>query len=256
MGSFLDPISGTHAGAILLLALSGLVLIALLILRGRRGPHPTIRPLPAFQDLRDEIERAAERGGTIHIALGSGGLNGEDAVTSLAGLQVVEALADAAVSYSVPPIITVGDPTLLPLAQDILRRAYERHGLTEWYNPGRVRFVAPSPLPYAAGAANVVAAEGVTTSVMAGAFGAEVSLITDAGARRDLPQLAAAAASPAIGALYPATDRLAVGEELYAAGAYTTGERRYLVSLVAQDTLRLVLVLVILGAAALALISS
>jgi len=254
MGNLLGPISGAHVGAILLLALSGLVLIILLILRGRKGPSPPIRPLPAFQNLQDEVGRAAERGETIHIALGSGGLNGEDAVTSLAGLQVVEALADVAVSYNVPPIITVGDPTLLPLIQDLLRRAYERRGLLADYDSGRVRFVAPSPVAYAAGAANVVAAEGVTANVVAGAFGAEVSLITDAGARRDLPQLAAAAAPRAIGALYPVTDRLAVGEELYAAGAYTTGERRYLSSLVAQDILRVILVLLILGAAVVALV--
>ena len=254
MGNLLGSMSGAHVGAILLLALSALVLIALLILRGRKGPRPTIRPLPAFQDLRDEIGHAAERGGTLHIALGSGGLNGEDAVTSLAGLQVVETLANVAISYNVPPIITVGNPTLLPLAQDLLRRAYERHGLAERYDPGRVHFIAPSPVAYASGAANVAAAESVTANVMTGAFGAEVSLIADAGARRDLPQLAAVAAPHAVGALYPVTGRLAVGEELYAAGAYTTGERRYLSSLMAQDILRVILVLIILGAAVLALV--
>ena len=242
-------------GAIFLLVLSGFVLLVLLILRGRKGPAPQVRPLPAFQDLWGETGVAAESGGAIHIALGSGGLSGDDAVTSLAGLQVLESLADAAVSYP-PPIVTVGDPTLLPLAQDTLRRAYERNGLAALYNPGRVRFVAPSPVAYAAGAAHVVATENITASTMYGAFGAEVSLITDAGARRDLPQLAAAAAPLALGALYPAIDRLAVGEELYAAGAQMTGERRYLVSLVAQDVLRVVLVLVILGAAGLALLSS
>jgi hypothetical protein len=242
-------------GAILLLVLSSFVLLVLLILRGRKGPAPQVRPLPAFQDLWDETGVAAESGGAIHIALGSGGLSGEDAVTSLAGLQVLESLADAAVSYT-PPIVTVGDPTLLPLAQDTLRRAYERNGLAALYDPGRVRFVAPSPVAYAAGAAHVVATESITASAMYGAFGAEVSLITDAGARRDLPQLAAAAAPHALGALYPAIDRLAVGEELYAAGAQMTGERRYLVSLVAQDVLRVILVLVILGVAGLALLSS
>ena len=82
-------------GAVLLLALSGLVFLVLLILRGRKGPAPQIRPLPAFQDLRGETGYAAESGGAIHIALGSGGLSGEDAATSLAGLQVVQALADA-----------------------------------------------------------------------------------------------------------------------------------------------------------------
>ena len=240
--------------AILLLTISALVLVALLILRGRKGPRPTLRPLPAFQDLKAQVGRAAERGGTIHVALGSGGLYEGDVTSSLAGLQVVDALAGDAIPYGVRPIITVGDPTLLPLAQDTLRRAYERRGLAQRYDPGQVRFVAPSPVAYAAGAANVVAAEGVTTNVLAGAFGAEVSLIADAGARSDLPQLAAAATPGAIGALYPTTARLAVGEELYAAGAYTIGERRYLVSLVAQDILRVILVLAILGAAVLAFV--
>jgi hypothetical protein len=238
--------------AILLLLLSWLVLVALLLLRGKKGPLPPVRPLAAFQDLRGEIGYAAEGGGTIHIALGSGGLSGEDAITSLAALQALEALADTAVLYNAPPVVTVGDATLLPLAQDIMRRAYERHGLLERYDPARVRFIAPSSVVYAAGAANVAAAEGVTTNVMMGAFGAEVSLIADAGARRDLPQMAAVAAPEAIGALYPATERLAAGEELYTAGAQLTRERRYSTSLMAQDILRVILALAIVGAAVLA----
>ena len=245
-----------NVGAILLLTLSGLLLIALHILRRKKGPHPKIRPLPAFKDLRAETGYAAESGGAVHIALGSGGLNGEDAAQSLAGLQVVKALADTAISYGTPPIITVGDPTLLILAQDILRRAYERAGAAESYDPSLVRFVAPSPVAYAAGAAYAVASENVTASMMAGTFGTEVSLIADAGARRDLPQLAAAADPRALAALYPATDRLAVGEELFAAGAQMTGDRRYLIGLLAQDVLRIILVLAILVAAGLAFLSS
>ena len=245
MNGLLDGILELLVWAILLL--TPLLLGVLWLWHRRKERPPDIRPLPAFQDLGDEMKRATESGGTIHIALGSGGLSSEDAVTSLASLQAVEALADAAVAYDTPPIISVGDPTLLPLAQDVMRRAYERRGLADLYKPGQVRFVAPSPMAYAAGAANVVATEGVTANVMAGAFGAEISLITDAGTQRNLPQLAAAAAPDAIGALYPATARLAVGEELYTAGAQMTGERRYLVGLVAQDILRVLLVLVIVG---------
>lgn len=238
--------------AILLLLVSGSVLVTLLILRGRKGALPPVRPLPAFQDLPGEIGYAAEGGGTIHIALGNGGLTGEDAITSLAALQALDALADTAVLYNAPPVITVGDATLFPLAQDVMRRAYERHGLLERYDPGQVHFVAPSPVAYAAGAAGVAAAKGVTTNVMMGAFGSEVSLIADAGARRDLPQLAAVAAPEAIGALYPASEHLAAGEELYTAGAQLSRERRYLAGLVTQDLIRVILALAILGAAALA----
>lgn len=242
-------------GAILLLILSGTVLGVLLLLRGRKGPRPTIRPLPAFQRLREETGRAAESGGAIHVALGNGRLHGEDAATSLAGLQVVGALARAAIAYGAPPIITVGDPTLLPVAQDILRRVYERSDLLELYDPAQVRFVAPSPVAYAAGAAHIVATEPITASMMGGAFGSEVSLITEAGIRHDLPQLAAAADPRALGALYPATHELAAGEELYAAGAQMTEERRYVIGLIAQDILRVILVLVILGTAVLAFLN-
>jgi hypothetical protein len=218
--------------------------------------HVRIRPIASFQDLRNETGRAAEGGGTIHIAIGNGGLLGENAVVSLAALEVVEELADTAVLYNAPPIITVGDPTLLPLAQDILRRAYERHGLLKRYDPDQVRFVAPSPVAYAAGAASIVTTEDVMSNAMIGAFGAEVSLIADAGARRDLPQLAAAASPTALGALYPATDRLAVGEELFAAGAQMTEKRRYTISLQAQDILRLFLALFIAMVAILALLTA
>lgn len=248
------------AWAALFLITSGLVLSLVLgiqwLLRKRPKSPPAMRPLPAFQDLQDEIKRAAENGKTVHIALGSGGLSGEDAVTSLAALQVVEALADAAIAYDIPPIITVGDPTLLPLAQDALRRAYERRGLASLYRSSLVRFVAPTPLAYAVGASATIAAEDVMTNVMVGHFGPEVSLIADAGARLDLSQLAAAASPDAIGALYPTTNRLAMGEELYAAGAQMTAERRYLVSLTAQDILRLILAATILVAALLTLLRS
>ncbi len=238
-----------------LLFTSLLVLLVMLILRGKKGPSPLVRPLRAFQDLHTEVGYAAESGSAIHVALGNGGMYGEDTIASLAGLQAVESLVDTAVSYNTPPIITVGDPTLLPLAQDILRRAYERNGTPETYNPNYVRFIAPSPVAYAAGAAHAVATEHVTTNLMAGAFGSEVSLIADAGARRDLPQLAAAAAPVAIGALYPTTDRLAVGEELYAAGAQMTEKRPYLVSLVTQDILRIIVVIAIFGSAVVAFLT-
>lgn len=244
----------THAWATVSLALSLLVLGLILgvqwFLRKRREPlFPAMRPLPAFQGLRDKVKQAAESGKTIHIALGSGGLSGENTITSLAGLQVVEALADVALAYNVSPIITVGDPTLLPLVQDTLRRAHERRDLADLFKSSLVRFVAPTPLAYAAGSAITVTSEGVTTNVMIGHFGPEVSLIADAGARLGLPQLAAVASPDAAGALYPITNCLAVGEELYAAGAQMTGERRYLASLTAQDILRIILVITILALA-------
>ncbi len=234
------------AGAILVLGL--LILIgASLVLRLRKKTQVSMRPIPAFQGLKIQAGYAAESGGGIHIALGNGSLYGEDAITSIAATQVLEALADEAADYNAPPIVTVGDPTILPIAQDILRRAYERKGRLELYNAGQVRFVAPSPVGYAAGAADIADNETVTATIMIGDFQTEVSLIADASARYNIPSLAAATTPTAIAALYPAVEKLAQGEELYVAGAQLTGERHYLAGLITQDILRIILIVTIIA---------
>jgi hypothetical protein len=249
-----DVLSPT-AWALFFLLLSALVLIALTILH-RRREVPQARDIPALKDLQEQLGRAAESGRPLHIALGNGALGSEDTVSSLAGLQVLKGLIDAAISYDVAPVVTVGDPTLLPLAQDVLRRAYERSQIPEFYDASQVRFVAPSSLAYSAGAIPVGAPERVTADVVVGTFGAEASLTADTSDWGDRPTTAAVDATQAIGALYPATDRLAVGEELYAAGTQLTKKKKYVTSLITEDILRFVLALVILGAAALALMGS
>ncbi|NLE43394.1 MAG: hypothetical protein GX620_01630 [Chloroflexi bacterium] len=245
MGSLsgLDPVT-LKAG--LLLVFSAVVLVVLLILRGRGRRAVEIRPLSAFRDLQADMGEAAESGDTIHIALGTGGIDGPEAVISLAGFEVLEAVAGDLVSYYTPPVVTVGDPTLLFLAQDVMRRAYERRGLADLYDPTRVRFVAPTPLAYAAGTSQIVATDDLTASVLVGAFGSEVSLIADAGRRQRLPHMAAMATADAVGALYPVVADMAIGEEMFSAGAQVTGRNRSLAGLAAQDVVRVVLVAAIL----------
>jgi hypothetical protein len=213
-----------------------------------------MRRLPAFADLRRIVGEVAEKGGTIHFALGSGGLGGEDAIVSLAGFQLLQALAAELVSYDTPPLVTVGDPTLLPLAQDTIRLAYERRGLSDLYDPSRIRFVASSPIAYAAGVAHTLRSEGVTSSVIIGAFGTEAALIADAASRGGVSQVAAVAAPEAVAALYPATEKMAIGEEVFASGAQTSGLHRYVASLDVQDILRLVVIAAILISGFLALL--
>lgn len=226
-------------------------------LRGRRSQRTRVRGLPAFQNLKHEIGRAAESGGTVHIALGNGGLTGSDCVASFAGLEAIAELADTAVLYNAPPVITVGDPTLVPLAQDILREAHGRHDLVKRYSPDQVRFVAPSPLSYAACAADLVMSEEVTTNLIIGALGPEASLIADAGERRGIDQLSAVADPAAIGSLYPTIKHIAIGEELYVAGAEMTNRTRYTVFLKVQDWfLRPLLAVIIIVLAALGLAAS
>ncbi len=228
----------------LLLILLALVFLVLSWALARRRRPPYVRPLSAFDQIPGELGRAAEAGRPLHLGLGLGGIGGKRTATSLAGLQVLEGIADAAVAYSTPPTVTVGDPTLLLLAQDVLRRASSRMGVPERYESAQVRFVATDPVVYALGAADVVRHDRVMGNVLAGAFGEEVALIAAGGV--GMRQMAAADQLRAASALYPADTLLAVGEEFYAGGARLSRLPHYLASLKAQDLLRLVIVVLLL----------
>ncbi len=232
-------------GALLLVALAfGLLIV--LTLRARSGRRPPARPLPTFDNLAHELGRSAEGGASLHIAIGSGPVGGDRTVASLAALDVLNGLADQAAAYGTPPIVTVGDPTLLPLAEDALRRAYVRHGIPERYNPTVVRLIAPQPAVYAAGAADVLGHERVYGNIIVGSFDQEVSLIAHAADVQGFPQSAATDRMHSLAALYPVATPLAMGEEMYVAAARMSGLPHQLASLRVQDLLRFVLIVVIL----------
>lgn len=241
---YLTDTAGRMVALIVLVA--GSVALFLLTVWARRGHRPHIRPLPAFDQLAVELGEAAEKGASLHISLGSGGIGRHQTLSSLAGLKVLDGIADTAVAYGITPLVTVGDPTILPLAQDILRRAHIRAGVPERYRPTNARFVAPVPFAYALGARDILIHERVTGNVLAGLFAEEAVLLTQGAEEQELFQTAAVDRLRAVSAVYPANTFLAIGEELYAAGAQLTGLPRYLASLTLQDGLRFLLVVVIL----------
>jgi len=239
------------AGAFLVLAV--FVLLIAWAARGRKRPRGSL-PLEEPSRLRDELARAAETGGSVHIALGTGGLAGDRAMASVAGLRIAAVAADLAVSYGLSPVLSVGDPTLLPAAQDVLRKTYHSQGISKRFDPAQVRFVAPGAIPFAAGAGDSIASEGATVVVIAGSHGSEVALTCDPGVRRDLAQYVAIESASGSAAAFASTDWLAPGEGLFAAAADETDDAHWAASRLAQDVLRWIVIAALLVAAVWALV--
>lgn len=237
-------LGGINVGAILLTLLT-LALLLLFTARARSGRRPSTRPLPTFDRSPAELGRSAERGASLHIVAGSAGIGGERTMASLAALDVIQGLADQAAAYGTPPIVTVGDPTLLPLAEDALRSAYARRGTPERYNPTIVRFVASHPAVYAAGAADVIGHERVYGNILVGSFEQEASLVAHAAEMREHPHMAAVDRLGSLAALFPTVTPLAMGEEMYAAAARITGLPHHLASLRVQDIVRFIVIAII-----------
>lgn len=220
-----------------------------------RTPHTlstVLRPIAAYDSLKRLLARAAETGQPVHISVGTAGISDTRTADTVAGLYVLEFLADRAAVSDIPPVVSVTEPTALPAVQEELRRAYERQGYPEDYNPLQARFIAPpvngSAVPYAAGVMQLLSQEPVMANVMVGAFGDEYLLITEPCAQRELVQVGGASNPSILPLVYLTTSQPLLGEEIYAAGAYLSQRVGHLASLSTQDFFRFVLlVLILLG---------
>ncbi len=236
----------------------GLVLLLLIVLvlfiqafRVRAGKTHALRPLPGLDQLPSQVGHAAETGRAIHVSVGVAGLGGSATAETWAGLNVLSRLADQAAAYGAPLLVTVSDATVLPVAQDIVRRAYARHGDAESYNPTQVRLVSTDPTAYAAGVMGLLNREPLTANVMIGSFGDEYLLIGETGARRGVPQTVGASDPRTLPYVYATADDVLIGEEMFAGGAYTSRLPIQIGSLLTQDLARLVIVVAIVVVAVL-----
>jgi hypothetical protein len=240
----MNDIVSTFGGLILLLLFAILQFILIARFRTARRP-PHFRAISAFHLLRGQMGRAVESGRELHVSIGTGGVSGDDAATTLAGLALAESLANEATASGIAPIVTTADPTSALLAEDAVRRPYVRQGNLSEFPRGAARLTAMNPTQYAAATMDSLNHEPVLTNIMAGVFGAEAGLIDQAAHNNDLPQLFGAADPRALAVMTTSTDNVLMGEEMYAAKAYLRVQTPHLASLRAADIVRIVIAILI-----------
>jgi hypothetical protein len=211
------------------------------------------RPIPAFSRLGKAIGLAVEAGKRMHISLGSAGVSGIPGASALVGLSMLYRIARVSSTSDRPPVATSGDGSVAILSQDTLRNVYSGMGAESQYDPLAGQLTGVTPLSYAAGSLPVIFDQQVSANVLAGHFGAEAALITDAAERSGSATLAGSDSLTGQAVFYAAAREPLIGEELYAGGAYVQAGIMHTASLHAQDVLRWILAIVILAGAALKL---
>jgi len=224
--------------------LSAALMLGLSFLR-RKSP-PTFRDIPAFTHLKQAIGRVVEDGSRLHVSLGRAALTTPQSASALAGLALLNRLADLTSASDKPPVVTSGDAALALLSQDTLQSASHASGQGV-YDPTAARLTGLTPFSYAAGAMPVIHDENVSTNVLIGNFGMEAGLLTEASDRANAFSLTASDNLPAQAILYASGQEPLIGEELFAAGAYVEAGPMHAASLTVQDILRWTIVVAILG---------
>lgn len=214
----------------------------------RRSTSFPMRAIPAYDSIPMMTGAAVEAGRPIHVSLGSTGLGGSSTPLTLASAELFYQVTTRNLSGST--VLTLSDPSALPVAYGTLRHAYatrrERLGnsTVRWYPNGE------RSLSFAAALTGVLGDDKVSGNVLVGSFGPEIALVLEAATRRRQSSIAGSADLDGQAVAYGMADQVLIGEELFVAGAYLGGSATQRGSIVTLDLLRWLLILAILIAAA------
>lgn len=228
------------AAPILFLVIVCAGLLYWLSYRVRAGRSVNLRPLDGYVALQAQRAKSIETGRGVHFSVGRANLSSSASQTSIAALSALDYIAADACASDVPPLTTTGDGTLLLAAQDSLRAAYDAAGRRHDYSPRSAQYIAAEnqPMTYAAGASDIVNRAELGSNLMIGRFGAELAIVTESAERGDMEQVIGSDDPTAMALAVLATDKVLLGEEVFASGAYLHGGPVQLASIQLQDILR------------------
>jgi hypothetical protein len=237
-----DQIGFISLGIVILTAI---LMAAFALLQGRFPIH--FRKIPAFSRVRRAVSLVVEDGTRLHVSLGHGNIMTQRGASAFAGLSLLRRLGEVTSLSDRPPVATTGDSVLALVAQDTLRTAHEAVAVEQPFNMNNGRLAGLTPFSFAAGVLPTIRDEAVSTNVLIGNFGIEVGLLTEAADRQNATVIAASDNLPAQAVLYAASSDPIIGEELFAAGAYVQSGPLHTASLLVQDILRWLIIIVILA---------
>lgn len=233
------------------LAIILLALIAHLILTQasrRRQGRTALRSIAAYETLPLLVGESIEADRPLHLSFGSASLGTDGTLIALSAAELFYQVAQRAATGMTPPIITLSNTSVLPLAQDTLRRAYATRGRIERYQGGAARWYAGGgqTLAFAAALTSMVADEQVTSNILAGSYGAELALILDTTARRNQMSIATSDQLEGQAIAFAMSERPLIGEEIFSAGAYLEGKPNQVATIASLDILRWLVIFMIL----------
>ena len=220
------------------------------ILTTKKDKLPKVRPIAGLEAIKELVGRAVEMGKPVHFTPGwtSGSLYSLEAIDVIAGMSVLRHLARMVAEYKGRIIVSLSSAELLPMTEEIVRSGFMSAGRPEAYRPEDIRFLSDQQWAYSSGVLGILTREQVASNVMVGPFKAEAVLFAEAAFVAGAIQVAGTASVYQTPFFVACCDYVIIGEEVYAAGAYLSGDIRQLGSIRGADVCKtLVIVIMIVG---------
>ncbi len=227
---------------VLLLMVTVIGPIVYFVWRAKRGKLPSVRRLPGIDALEEAVGRAAEMGRPVMFSTGLWGIG----VPTLAALSILDHVARLCARLDVRLIVPQTNPETYPVAEEVVRRAYQTEGKLDRFKADDVIFLSTDQFADASGYVGIMHREKAAANLMFGAFAAESLILAEAGRQVNAAQVAGTNLYTQVPFFITACDYTLIGEELYAASSYLEREPVKLGSLAGLDWANMILLALIL----------
>ena len=229
--------------ALLSIGICGTVLVCTEL--ARRGKPFYVRPIAGLKAIEEAVGRATEMGKPVLFVPGIQDVNEIDTV---AGLTVLSTVARIAAEYDTPIEVPTTRALVMTAAREAVQAAALAAGRPDYYNEDRIYYVTDEQFGYVASVGGWMYREKPAACFYLGKFYAESLILAETGNAVQAIQIAGTAETAQLPFFVAACDYTLLGEELFAASAYLSGEPAQLGMLKGQDFGKLLAgVLIVVG---------
>lgn len=209
----------------------------------RKGKDFFVRELAGLEAIDEAIGRATEMGRPILYVPGILDVND---VQTLAGLTILGHVSKTIADYDTELNCPVCRSLVMTTGREVVKQAYMEAGRPDAYRDDMVHYITDEQFGYVAGVNGIIVRDEPATCIYMGAFYAESLILAETGHSSGAIQIAGTAMASQLPFFVAACDYTLIGEELFAASAYLSGDPRQLGSLKGQDMGKIVAMAAIL----------
>ena len=198
----------------------------------RKGKDFFVRKLAGLEAVDEAIGRATEMGRPILFVPGILDVND---VQTLAGLTILGHVSKTIADYDTELNCPVCRSLVMTTGREVVKQAYMEAGRPDAYRDDMVHYITDEQFGYVAGVNGIIVRDEPATCIYMGAFYAESLILAETGHDSGAIQIAGTAMASQLPFFVAACDYTLIGEELFAASAYLSGDPRQLGSLKGQD---------------------
>ncbi|MFH1374577.1 MAG: fibronectin type III domain-containing protein [bacterium] len=219
-------------GYLFLIALFISAAVIYFVESAKRGKKLFVRRIAGLEAIDDAVGRATEMGRPV---LFIPGISDMDDVQTLAALTILGRVSRTIADYDTKIFMPVARSLVMTAARETIKTSYQAAGHPDAYSDDMVNYVTDEQFGYVAAVDGLMVREKPATVFLLGAFFAESLILAETGNSIGAIQIAGTARPAQLPFFIAACDFTLIGEELFAASAYLSGEPRMLGSLKGQD---------------------